>query len=114
MKKKLLLVFAALIAVACNSNRTPIPSDSNAVANDSVVEKVDPLDTFTYTAYTTLADIMAGKEIKDSTYFRDIITSQAYANHSKVMTDMWARYKAQESIGFNVLLFVQTRYGCNL
>lgn len=97
MKKNLLLVFAALIAVACNSNRTPIPSDSNAVANDSVVEKVDPLDTFTYTAYTTLADIMAGKEIKDSTYFRDIITSQAYANHSKVMTDMWARYKAQET-----------------
>ncbi len=85
MRKIIPLIFAAAILVASCTNK-----GGNVFSKDEVTE---PVDTFSYKGYTNLANLLAGKDIDDKDFLKEITSSAAYETHKASMSAMWERYQ---------------------
>lgn len=78
-----LIAIVVSVILSCNNAGNGVAySDSN-----------NPVDTFSYTGYTELANVIAGKGATNADFLSDVTTSKAYETHKAAMTTTWGRYR---------------------
>jgi hypothetical protein len=80
------------IASACG-NKTSTVEVKTEVVKDTV--KIQPLDTFSFSGYNSVAYILAGKQPKDSVYLQDIVSSKSFSDHKILMENKWDAHKSK-------------------
>lgn len=91
MKTKLfafIAILGFLIASASCNNSTNNNKEKES-EDVIVVEEVNPLDTFAYTNYNSVAKILAGKVPDDTTFLTQIIKSPKFEYHKSSFENIW-------------------------
>lgn len=85
-RKIITLIFAVAICLTgCTDKGFKVVLSGN--------ETTDPVDTFSYRGYTNLANLLAGKDIDDKAFLKEITSSAAFETHKASMSAMWERYQ---------------------
>lgn len=74
---------------------------SSAVKKEKQIIKqnnVEPLDTFSYTGYNSVAYILAGKTPLDSLFMPELINSKSFASHKSLMDSKWIEHKQKTDV----------------
>ncbi|PLX08056.1 MAG: hypothetical protein C0596_08485 [Marinilabiliales bacterium] len=91
MKSKLIVLITILSAVtlciACNGNAET--KNDNDEKDSIVQEEINPLDTFAYTDYNSVARILAGKYPDDSLFLVDVVNSSKFNYHISSFDNTW-------------------------
>ncbi len=96
MKNKItnLLLFAivSLLFIQCNNSSTT----KNQNENDTVVsQEINPLDTFAFKDYNTIAQILAGQTPEDTSFLADIVNSNTFKNYKAEFDVMWEKHSKE-------------------
>lgn len=91
MKTRLIILLLSIIAfmsVNCNGN-----APKSEEKEKEIVEEINPIDTFSYQGYNTVAKILAGKTPDDTDFLSEIVASQAFESHKASFDKLWAPHK---------------------
>ncbi len=94
MKLRITLVLFSLVAILlinCNGTATDKKVDTKV---QEVKKEIQPIDTFSYQGYNTVARILAGKMPDDTVFLSNIVASSAFKSHQNSFNSIWTAHKA--------------------
>lgn len=88
----ILLSIAALIS--CGNTQTKNTEEKKIVDEKAI----EPLDTFSYTGYNSVAYILAGKLPSDTLFMPQLIKSSSFQSHKSLMEKQWKEHKQKTDV----------------
>lgn len=91
----ILIIVSGIVAViSCNNARS---DEEKKETEETVVveEETNPLDTFAYTDYNSVAKILAGKYPDDSLFLVDIVNSSKFNYHISSFNNTWEEHSKE-------------------
>jgi hypothetical protein len=89
----ILLSLVAMFSVNCSGNLTDKKESKEDKKDQVVVKEIQPIDTFSYQGYNTVARILAGKMPDDTVFLSDIVESSAFKSHKNIFNSVWTDHK---------------------
>lgn len=89
----IIIIFITTYLIACNSNTEPKKGKDNKQI--IVAEQVNPLDTFTYHDYNSVAKILAGENPDDTLFLKDLVNSNNFNYHKITFEDIWQKHVSE-------------------
>jgi hypothetical protein len=88
----ILLSIAALFS--CGNTQTKNTEEKKIVDEKAI----EPLDTFSYTGYNSVAYILAGKVPSDTLFMPQLIKSSSFQSHKSLMEKQWKDHKQKTDV----------------